>query len=360
MIHSFSSHLASTLFALAASASAVSLSGRVVTSGTMPVGVPGVTVSLTGGALTTRTDAQGAWSLGSVGVAPRVSEPARPVSGHLVVDQGRLRVSLQGRDLLGRGGTGMEARSKAAAPRAARSLAGPDTLVYSMGGKVFLKDTLTDALQTEIVRVFDTTWNPDVVHGYLKDDRDGQVYRTVRIGDRVWMAQNLNLAVDGSWCAAGNGSGGCEEFGRLYSWSAALGLANRYDTSEVGGIPRSTRGICPSGSHVPDTVEWARLALAAGGDDMAGAKLRARHSWSMLRTGNPDLTGFRALETSRQPEGSDMDRGARFWALQESGGKDAWARAIYPDFSSGGGSYRLHRSEFSKSGGISLRCVLDP
>jgi uncharacterized protein (TIGR02145 family) len=296
-----------------------------------------------------------------VGVTPRVSGPARPVSGHLVVDQGRLRVFLQGRDVLGRGAAVMEARSVAsAAARAARSLAGPDTLVYSMGGKVFLRDTMTDAVQTGIVRRFDTTWNPDVAYGYLKDDRDGQVYRMVKIGDRVWMAQNLNVDVDGSRCAAGKGTGGCEEFGRLYPWSAALGVASGFDTSEVGSHPFHPRGLCPAGSHVPDTLEWAGLARAAGGDDMAGAKLRARHSWSMLRTGNPDLTGFRALETSRHPEDSDTDRGARFWALEESGGKDGWARAIYPDWSSGGGGYALRRSAFPKSEGISLRCVLDP
>lgn len=356
MIHSFPRLMASALFALAATASAVSLSGRVVAPGTTPVGVPGVTVSLAGASLTTQTDAQGAWSLGIVGVTPRASEPARLVSGHLLVDQGRLRVSLQGRDLLGRGAVGMEARSVVSA--AARALAGPDTLVYSMGGKVFLRDTLTGADQTEIVRVFDTTWNPDVVYGYLKDDRDGQVYRTVKIRYRVWMAQNLNFDVDGSLCAAGKGkgNGGCEEFGRLYSWSAALGLASVYDTSEAGSLPRPHRGICPAGWHVPDTLEWLGLVRAVGEETSAGAVLRARFSWSMLRADNPDLTGFRALETSR----AGSDGSARFWALEESGAKEGWARAIYPDWSSGGGGYRLHRSVFSKSGGISLRCVLDP
>jgi len=362
MIRAFRTLVVSAPFALAASASAVSLSGRVVTSGATPVGVPGVTVTLTGASLTVQTDAQGAWSLGSVGVAPRASEAARRVSGHLSVDQGHLRVSLQGRDLRGRGAAVMEARP--VAPGAARSLAGPDTLVYAMGGNVFLRDTLTDAVQTGIVRVFDTTWNPDVVYGYLEDDRDGQVYRTVGIGAQVWMAQNLNFEAGSSWCPETDPNGGCDVFGRLYSWSAALGVPSAADTGVTGGLPLHPRGICPAGWHVPDTLEWARLAIAAaGGPSVAGRELRSRPYWRslMLRTDNPDRTGFRALPTVMHPEDPDiLNRGARFWALEEDGGKSAWGRAIYPDWSSGGGGYALHLSTFSKSAGISLRCVQDP
>lgn len=58
----------------------------------------------------------------------------------------------------------------------------------------------------------------------LVDERDGQVYKTVKVGDRVWMAQNLNYNVAGSYCYE-NESSNCERFGRLYEWSAAVALA---------------------------------------------------------------------------------------------------------------------------------------
>jgi uncharacterized protein (TIGR02145 family) len=367
MIHPLHSVVFFAISTLAASASAVSLSGRVLSTGATPVGVPGVTVTLTGASLSTLTDAQGEWSLGSVGVTPRVSEAVRPVSRHLVVDQGHVRVALAGRDLLGRGAPMLEARPAAAgAARAGRTLAGPDTLVYAMGGKVFLRDTLTHAVQSGIERVFDTTWNPDVVYGYLKDDRDGQMYRTVRVGYKDWMAQNLNYEVDSSWCPQTDPHGGCAVFGRLYSWSAVLGVSSAFDTTEVDSLPRQLRGVCPAGWHVPDTLEWSRLGMAAvaykPNSPGGGAALRSRPYWGelMLRTANPDPTGFRALPTVFHPEDPDiLKRGARFWALQEFGATAAWGSAIYPDWTSGGGNYALKPSTFSKSAGISLRCARD-
>ena len=54
---------------------------------------------------------------------------------------------------------------------------------------------------------------PDTV---LVDERDGQTYRIVKIGDQTWMAENLNYETENSFCY-NDSSEYCETYGRLYT-----------------------------------------------------------------------------------------------------------------------------------------------
>ena len=128
----------------------------------------------------------------------------------------------------------------------------------------------------------------------LKDLRDGQTYRTVKIGGQVWMAENLNYEVENSVCYK-NSADSCAKYGRLYTWAAAMDSIKTgcgYGVSCSSTLP--VQGVCPSGWHLPSNAEWGALIMEAGGPFVAGVHLKARTDW--YRTGRgTDAFGFTAL-----------------------------------------------------------------
>ena len=83
-------------------------------------------------------------------------------------------------------------------------------------------------------------FNPDINYGSLKDERDGKTYKTVKIGDQVWMAENLNYAGGGIGHCYEDVPENCEAGGRLYKWDVA-------------------REVCPEGWHLPSKAEFDTL-----------------------------------------------------------------------------------------------------
>ena len=130
----------------------------------------------------------------------------------------------------------------------------------------------------------------------LKDLRDGQTYRTVKIAGQVWMAENLNYEVENSSCFK-NSADSCAKYGRLYT------------------LP--IQGVCPSGWHLPSGVELNALVTEAGGPIVAGLHLKSRTDWYRTVRGT-DALGFAALPAGRWSEDNGFVGGiAAFWSSSE-------------------------------------------
>jgi uncharacterized protein (TIGR02145 family) len=163
--------------------------------------------------------------------------------------------------------------------------------------------------------------NPEITYGTMTDPRDNKEYKTIKIGNQTWMAENLNYydkenpsLKSKSWCqgkpngdhdANGENAATCDVTGRLYSWVAAIDSAKLYtDKSLDCGmdksciLPVTVQGICPDGWHLPDTTEWRTLFNAAGGQSAAGKHLKSQTGWISKGNGT-DTFGFSALPAGR-------------------------------------------------------------
>jgi uncharacterized protein (TIGR02145 family) len=169
--------------------------------------------------------------------------------------------------------------------------------------------------------------DPKVNYGALADSRDGKKYKTVKIGDNTWMAENMNhkSATGESWCND-DAESNCAKYGRLYDWLAA-------------------QTVCPAGWRLSSRADWDYLGKAAGGyaagldkrGEMAtdvnnltgnfgwfgvGTKLRAKSGWknSDKSVTNTDDYGFSAL-----PGGNRYYSGGGFHYYNEGNAGTWWA-----------------------------------
>ncbi len=126
----------------------------------------------------------------------------------------------------------------------------------------------------------------------------GVVYNTVQIGNRCWMAENLNRGeiVSSGSNFSDNGTpekvcyddnpDNCAKYGGLYSW---------YEAMDYSDEPGAT-GLCPFGWHIPTKAEWDQLADELGGFEIAGAKMMACEDdpWGNLER-STNASGFTAF-----------------------------------------------------------------
>ena len=206
----------------------------------------------------------------------------------------------------------------------------------------------------------------DEIVGSITDSRDGQTYKTVKIGSQTWMAENLNYKTENSWCGGGNGTaeGDCFKYGRLYTWAAAMDSVGTWSKNGKGCGYGTTcsptypvRGICPEGWHLPTEAEFETLFTAVGGKSTAGKVLKSTTGWTTYSgITNEDAFAFSALPAGGRDNNGNYSTGsydAYFWSSTEDDSNDAYFMYLYYN----NGDANL--DNFSKYDGFSVRCLKD-
>jgi uncharacterized protein (TIGR02145 family) len=211
--------------------------------------------------------------------------------------------------------------------------------------------------------------------GSFTDSRDNRTYKWVKIGNQVWMAENLaytgseiihktkvtdwidiNAGYNG-WCYYDNNTSNGEKYGVLYQWEAA-------------------KKACPSGWHLPTQAEWVELItyLTDNGysyDGYTGVadiskSLASDKGWAASNEegaiGNSDYpevrnkTGFTALPAGHRTSGGTFRRvltHAYWWTATEYAKPSAYYHTI-----NNVQPYESYSNE-NEGEGLSVRCVRD-
>ncbi len=211
-------------------------------------------------------------------------------------------------------------------------------------------------------------------------DADGNVYNTVQIGTQCWIAENLNVShyrngdaipnvtdntqwdnlTTSAWCYYNNNSGYENPYGKLYNWYTVV----------------DSRGLCPTGWHIPTHYELTTLERAIctsgtcntdfpydftttgwrGTDEGGKLKETGTIHWNSPNTGATNESGFSALPGGYRYSNGEFDYMgyyAYFCSSSEYYSYNAWFRKLHYYFGD------VSRDYYDKNCGFSVRCVKD-
>lgn len=199
--------------------------------------------------------------------------------------------------------------------------------------------------------------------GPLKElyNASDEIAAPVRIGSQTWMNRNLDVSTfrngdpipqartaeewermsdderKPAWCYYGFDEKNGKKYGKLYNWYAV----------------NDPRGLAPAGWHVPTKAEFNTLINFAGGEKVAGPKLRSKTGWINNKNG-ADEFGFNLLPngeiTAYASTGCrDLGAYANLWTSQAEG--------TWNSFHLKENEKYMYVSDYSKTHGYGVRLV---
>jgi uncharacterized protein (TIGR02145 family) len=229
----------------------------------------------------------------------------------------------------------------------------PDSIKASALDTILVVQQISDAVNVQACSQF---------FGEVSDI-ENNVYTTVIIGDQLWMAENLRTSTyangepipnvtnngqwsnlsTGAWCNYDNNTLNNSIYGKLYNWYTVV----------------DARNLCPTGWHVPSSLEWEVLVDLLGGELSAGGKMKSIVGWESPNQGATNESGFSGL-----PGGyryyfqtgyfSDIGFYGYWWSTTtQPSTSNAWSRTL--NYSDDNASL----ASDAKKNGLSVRCIRD-
>jgi len=208
-------------------------------------------------------------------------------------------------------------------------------------------------------------------------DIDGNVYQGIQIGTQCWTQSNLKVSkyrngdniptglsnadwqftTSGAYAIYNNDPVNDGLYGKLYNYFAAT----------------DSRGLCPTGWHVPSDGEWNILvkyldpnadtvcincvqSSTVGGALKSTAMQPTPGGWNSPNTGATNSSGFTALPGGLRISNGDfygLTNNGVWWSSSVSSGSGAWSRDL------NNGSSNIYRDSFGRAFGFSVRCCRD-
>jgi uncharacterized protein (TIGR02145 family) len=193
-------------------------------------------------------------------------------------------------------------------------------------------------------------------------DHEGTSYRTILIGNQIWMAENLRVVTfrNGDsiptttpynqdissnsnaiyqWVYNGN-SIFIPNYGRLYTWN----------------VVKDTRGVCPVGWKVPSDQDWAELVQYVGGESVAGGNLKETDTihWyppNSYATNKFGFTGLPGYYRNDKLKRHTIGHEGYWWTATNYDTTTAYCYGLSNE------SNYIDYTQFPKNRGLSIRCI---
>jgi uncharacterized protein (TIGR02145 family) len=192
-------------------------------------------------------------------------------------------------------------------------------------------------------------------------DIDGNVYQSIKIGNQTWMRDNLKVSKyrNGDNIASGltNSQWGTTTSGAVTAYDNNGSISTFYGNLYNWYAVSDSRGLCPTGWHVPSQSEFSELISFLGGAAIAGGKIKSESStWASPNIAASNSSGFSSLAAGTRPQnGSYTSLGSftAYWSITPTLSNDAFGIFLNSQSINVATGYDIRYS------GYSVRCLKD-